>query len=286
MSEVLLRRPRSRTPVEVDSFRPSAARMYDYYLGGSNHLAADREAADALLEAVPAVATAARQNRAFLRRAVEFASQQGIAQFLDLGSGFTSPGGVPEVALARNAASRVVAVDLDPGVTAQVGTVARTMGVSGQVGAIHADLRDMVGVLEHPVARRLLDFDRPIAILCLAVLHFVPGELERVLGPLRRIPAPGSLLAFSHATTVPPRSPEPGATCSAEPDAAAIVRLVYDCTLTPLVLRSEDTLRSAVAGLELVDPGMVPVSQWRPTTRDLSIEPPASTLLGAIARVS
>jgi SAM-dependent methyltransferase len=254
--------------------------MYDYYLGGANHLAADREAADALLEAVPEVAAAARQNRAFLRRVVEFAVRNGITQFLDLGSGFASPGGVPEVALAGDAASKIVAVDIDPGVVAQVGAITRTSGRAGRVGAIHADLRDLVGVLENPVARRLLDFDRPIAILCLAVLHFVPGELERVLGPLRRVAAPGSLLAISHATAAaPPRASVAG------PDGAAIVRLVYDCTLTPLVLRSEDSLRSAIADLDLVDPGIVPVSHWRPAGVDAMTEPPTSSLLGAVARL-
>ncbi|EXG81046.1 SAM-dependent methyltransferase [Cryptosporangium arvum] len=266
----MLHAPRSRTPVEVDSFRPSAARMYDYYLGGRNHLAADREAADALLDAVPEVVTAAQQNRAFLRRVVEYAVGQGVTQFLDLGSGYASPGGVPEVACAGDATSRVVAVDIDPGVTAQVGSTARATGVSGRVGAIHADLRDAIGVLEHPVTRRLIDFDRPVAILCLAVLHFVPGELDRVLGPLRRAAPRGSLLAFSHA-----------AASEAPTTTERITRLVYDCTLTPLVLRSEETLTAAVSGLELVDPGIVPVNRWRAPDADA----PASTLLGGVARL-
>ncbi|GAA0275846.1 SAM-dependent methyltransferase [Cryptosporangium japonicum] len=267
-----LHAPRSRTPVEVDSFRPSAARMYDYYLGGRNHLAADREAADALLDAVPDIAVAAQQNRAFLRRVVEYAVGQGVTQFLDLGSGYTSPGGVPEVACASGAASRVVAVDIDPGVTAQVGSTARATGVSGRVGAIHADLCDAAGVLEHPVTRRLLDFDRPVAILCLAVLHFVPGDLERVLGPLRRAAAPGSLLAFSHAAA--------GETPSTT---ERITRLVYDCTLTPLVLRSAETLTDAVGGLDLVEPGIVPVNRWHPAGTDAAA--PASGLLGGVARL-
>ncbi|MFG1925868.1 SAM-dependent methyltransferase [Cryptosporangium sp. NPDC048952] len=269
MPNSLLREPRPRTPVEVDSFRPSAARMYDYYLGGRNHLAADREAADALLDAVPEVALAARENRAFLRRVVEHAVQDGVTQFLDLGSGFTSPGGVPEVASECDATSRVVAVDIDPGVTAQVGSTARATGVSGRVGAIHADLRDVVGVLEHPVTKRLIDFDRPVAILCLAVLHFVPGELGRVLGPLCRAAAPGSLFAFSHVEAV-----------EAPTETQRITRLVYDCTLTPLVPRSAETLHAAVSDLELVEPGIVPVSDWRASHRDSSALP----LLGGVAR--
>ena len=283
MPDAAVRDLRPRTPFEVDSFRPSAARMYDYYLGGTNHLAADREAADALLDAVPQVADLAAQNRAFLRRVVEFAVSQGVTQFLDLGSGFASAGGVADVALAGDPASRVVAVDIDPGVASQVATAVRTSGLAGRVGALHADLRDLVGVLEHPVTRRLLDFDRPIAILCLAVLHFVPGDLDRVLGPLRRTAAPGSLLALSHATLAPAPA-EHAPRRRGGPDPAAIVRLVYDCTLTPLTLRSEDQLRASLTECELVEPGIVPLHEWRPTA---GAQAPGSGvgLLGAVARL-
>ncbi|GAA3384531.1 SAM-dependent methyltransferase [Cryptosporangium minutisporangium] len=278
--------------------------MYDYYLGGSNHLAADREAADALLDAVPHVAEVARQNRAFLRRVVEYAVRHGVTQFLDLGSGFASADGLPDVALALDSECRVVSVDIDPGVVTQVQTTVRASGLTDRVGALHADLRDLVGVLEHPVTRRLLDFDRPVAILCLAVLHFVPGELHRVLGPLRRTAAPGSLFAFSHATaaapisadapTLPsPVSPAPvGRTRTQEtyrptaPDQTTIVRLIYDCTLTPLTLRSESELRRAIGDLRLVSPGLVPVDRWHPASSGPeSAGQPLAGMLAAVAHL-
>ncbi|SHN20995.1 SAM-dependent methyltransferase [Cryptosporangium aurantiacum] len=294
MPDAALRDSRPRTPSEVDSFRPSAARMYDYYLGGSNHLAADREAADALLDAVPQVAEVARQNREFLHRVVEYAVQHGVTQFLDLGSGYASPGGLPEVALAHDPSCRVVAVDIDPAVVAQVQTIVRTSRLSGQVGAVHSDLRDLTAILEHPVTQRLIDFDRPVAILCLAVLHFVPGDLQhRVLAPLRRTAARGSLLALSHATAAAPTPTDapvpPGRAQSigvSRPDPSTIVRLIYDCTLTPLTLRTESELRRAIGDLDLVSPGLVPVDRWHPpSSGPETVVPPISSLLAAVAQL-
>jgi hypothetical protein len=267
-----------RTPIEVDSFRPSAARMYDYYLGGTHHLGADREAADALLAAVPSVAGIARANRSFLGRAVRYAAAQGVDQFLDLGAGFPLVGGVPEVALAANPQARVVAVDIDPGVVARTQAAISDEGLTYQVGAVHADLCDAVGVLRHPVTRRLLDLDRPVAILCLSVLHFIGGDLLRVLGPLRKAVPAGSLLALSHASGVAGPAPRND---GLDPD--TIIRLIYDCTLTPLSLRSHGELSSLLAGLALAEPGLVPVDQWRP-----SPQAPAAgggTLLGAVAHL-
>lgn len=269
---------RRRTPVEVDSFRPSAARMYDYYLGGDHHLAADREAADALLATVPDIATIARANRGFLRRVVSYATNHGIDQFLDLGAGFPLAGGVPDVALAANPDARVVAVDIDPGVVAATQAAISTNGLPGRVGAVHADLRDALGVLEHPVTRRLLDFERPVAVLCLSVLHFVGGDLGRVLGPLRRAMTGGSLLAISHATPS-------GATTSDGLDLGKIVRLIYDCTLTPLSFRTETDLHAALAGLSLAKPGLVPVEQWQSAAPVAESSTNLRSLLGVVAHV-
>jgi hypothetical protein len=267
-----------RTPVEVDSFRPSAARMYDYFLGGTHHLAADREAADALLAAVPQVTALSRANRGFLRRAVAYASARGIDQFLDLGSGFPLAGGVPDAALAANPDARVVAVDIDPGVVARTQAAISDDGLTCQVGAVHADLRDAVGVLGHPVTRRLLDLDRPVAILCLSVLHFIGGDLTRVVDPLRRAVPAGSVLALSHASPSRETEKSPG---GLDPD--TVLRLIYDCTLTPLSLRNHAELSALLAGLHLAPPGLVPLDQWRPTAE---APPSGSTaLLGAVAHL-
>lgn len=269
---------RRRTPVEVDSFRPSAARMYDYYLGGHHHLAADREAADALLATVPDIATIARANRGFLRRVVGYATSRGIDQFLDLGTGFPLAGGVPDVALATNPEARVVAVDIDPGVVAATQAAISTNGLPSRVGAVHADLRDALGVLEHPVTRRLLDFERPVAVLCLSVLHFVGGDLGRVLSPLRKAMAGGSLLAISHA------SPS-GSLTSDGLDVGMIVRLIYDCTLTPLSFRTETDLHAALAGLPLATPGLVPVERWRSAAPIVEGSTRHRSLLGVVAHL-
>jgi hypothetical protein len=290
-----LRESQPRTPVEVDSFRPSAARMYDYYLGGSNHLAADREAAEALLSAVPDIVQVARHNRDFLRRVVTHAISRGITQFLDLGAGFALAGGVADTALAANRESRVVSVDIDPGVVAQIQAEARSAGLSGHVGALHADLRDTSGILQDPVTGRLLDLDRPVAILGLAVLHFVPGDLRRVLAPLRKAAASGSLLAISHASSSQPDGAPPAdPSCSAAREARSssldqttVVRLIYDCTLTPLTLRTADDLRRLLTGLHLVGPGVVPVDQWWPpgSKSSAAAQSLVPTLLGAVAEL-
>jgi hypothetical protein len=268
------------TPVEVDSFRPSAARMYDYYLGGTHHLAADREAADALLAAVPDVAAIAKANRSFQRRVIEYASANGVDQFLDLGAGFPLAGGVSDVALAANPKARVVSVDIDPGVVASIQAAISADGLGGRVGAVHADLRDAPGVLEHPVTRRLLDLDRPVAVLFLSVLHFVGGDLGRVFDPLRKAMAGGSLLALTHATA--PAPGERATTTTDGLDQATIVRLIYDCTLTPISFRTTTELDALLTGLSLVAPGLVPIDRWRAEAAGpLSVR----TLSGAVAHV-
>ena len=275
-----LRTDLRHTPVEVDSFRPSAARMYDYYLGGTHHLAADREAADALLAAVPGVTAIAKANRSFQRRAIEYASANGVDQFLDLGAGFPLPGGVPDVALAANPEARVVSVDIDPGVVASNQAAIGADGLGGRVGAVHADLRDAHGVLEHPVTQRLLDFDRPVAVLMLSVLHFVGGDLGRIIDPLRKAMAGGSMLALTHAT-----APPTGEKATITPDGldqGTIVRLIYDCTLTPLSFRTTAELGALLTGLPLAAPGLVPIDNWRP---EAGTPPNVRTLFGAIAHV-
>jgi cyclopropane fatty-acyl-phospholipid synthase-like methyltransferase len=253
--------------------------MYDYYLGGSHHLAADREAADALLAAIPDLAEAARANRSFMRRVIGYAATRGVDQFLDLGAGFPLDGGVADVALALNPNSRVVSVDIDPGVVARLQAAISDGGLTCQVGAVHADLRDVHGVVNHPVTRRLVDFDRPVAVLCLSVLHFVGGDLGRVLDPLRTAMTGGGTLALSHASAFDSDDAQRG---SAQ-EKGAIARLIYDCTFTPLTLRTGAELGTLLAGLPLVDPGLVPVEQWRSAA-----EPapgPASRLLGGVARI-
>jgi hypothetical protein len=188
---------------QVDVSRPHSARMYDYYLGGKNHFAADRELAEKVLASMPSVRTAARENRAFLGRAVRFlAAEAGIRQFLDIGTGLPTSNNVHEVAQSVEPSARVVYADNDPLVL----THARALLASspqGRTAYVQADLRDPESILGSPRLRDVLDLSKPVALMLVGVLHFIPDEdrpaeiLATLIGAL---PA-GSYLVASHTTT-------------------------------------------------------------------------------------
>ncbi len=183
--------------------RPNAARIYDYLLGGDQNFTADRAAAEHVLDNYPDAALAARANRAFLRRAVAVLAGQGIDQFLDIGSGLPTVGNVHEVARRVNPRARVVYVDNDPVAVRYSRELLAEEGEGARgVAAIEADLRDPAAILDHPETRRLLDLRRPLGLLLVAVLHFVPDDAEarRALCAFREIIAPGSYVVISHAT--------------------------------------------------------------------------------------
>jgi hypothetical protein len=252
-------------PADVDLDRPNVARVYDCLLGGHHHFAVDRAVAEALLSTSPLAALAARANRAFLRRAVGYALDQGIRQFLDLGSGIPTVGNVHELAHAVDPQARIVYVDVEPV------AVAHTRSLLAQVpntGVVQADIRDAEAVLGDPVTTALLDFTRPMAVLSAAVLHFVPGDLTAIVRPYRAAIAPGSLLVISH-----------GAQLGAVRDRDEGIRVVelYKRTSTPLTPRTAEEIAAALEGLELVSPdpdaaqwdgGLVSVARWRPTGTD------------------
>ncbi|MCW2863733.1 MAG: hypothetical protein JWP48_5441, partial [Actinoallomurus sp.] len=154
----------------VDTNRPSVARMYDYYLGGKDNYAVDRDAVAKVAEVLPEVRQVARENRAFLRRAVRYMARQGIRQFIDIGSGLPTAGNTHEIAQEIIPGARVVYVDNDPVVLAH----ARDMlhGLPGTMITNH-DLRDPRSIISDPRVRAILDFDEPVAVLLIAVLHFV-----------------------------------------------------------------------------------------------------------------
>jgi hypothetical protein len=240
---------------EIDTSQPHSARMYDYYLGGKDHFAADRETADKLLTAFPSMRTTARENRAFLGRAVRYlAGQAGIRQFLDIGTGLPSASNVHEVAQSVAPSSRVVYADNDPLVLTHARALL-TSGPEGRTAYIHADLRDPQAILDHPVTRDVLNFTQPVALMLLAILHFIPDEdkpAEIVATLLDALPADSYLVA-SHGT--PEHDPA---------GAAGSVRAYRDAGI-PFQLRdSGDFARLAFSGLELVPPGVVLVSEWRP----------------------
>ena len=173
---------------EIDTSRPAPARVYDYLLGGKGHFAADREVADRVLASVPAGRTAARENRAFLGRAVRYlAAEQGVRQFLDIGTGLPAAGNVHEVAQRDAPESRVVYVDRDPMVIAHARALL-TSSPEGRAGYLLADLRDPEAILGDPVTRETIDFTQPAALILTAVLHHVQDEdsPEKIVAAFQR----------------------------------------------------------------------------------------------------
>ncbi|MDQ1250657.1 MAG: hypothetical protein QG597_5036, partial [Actinomycetota bacterium] len=186
-------------PPEIDTSKPHPARMYDYWLGGKDNFAADRVAGDAVTRVAPFVRDAARGNRAFLARAVTFLAARGVDQFLDIGAGLPAAGNVHEVAQRVNPAVRVVYVDNDPVVLCHAQAILAT---DDRTIAVGGDLRDPGEILTCPQVRAHLDFTRPIAVLLVAVLHFVPDDEDPrgILASLHDALPRGSYLVLSHAT--------------------------------------------------------------------------------------
>jgi hypothetical protein len=249
-------------PSSVDLTRPSVARMYDYFLGGSHNFAVDREAAKAVEKIYPGMAGAARANRNFLRRAVRYLSHQGIDQFLDLGSGIPTVGNVHEIAQHTNPDARVAYVDVEPVAVAHSISL---LAEDPRAIAVRADLRDPAAVLGNPEVRALLDFDRPVAVLLAAVLHFVPDSdhPHAVVAAYRDAVQSGSYLAISHGSLE--GIPQDNVTSGER------VRAVYQRTDAQLVLRSRSDIAAFFDGLDVVAPGVVLLPEWRPDSDDAYI---------------
>lgn len=227
---------------------PSPARMYDYYLGGKDNFAVDREAAEKVLSLWPETEKAARANRRFLVRAVRFLAEQGIDQYIDLGTGIPTPPNVHEVAREIQPGARVAYVDNDQVVTAHN----RALRARDGIACVDADLRDPDAVLGHPELAAVIDFDRPVALLFLAVLHFIGDDAADLLARYRAAVVPGSYMTVSIATM----DGIDAATRSRGLD-------VYDKSTSPVVLRGRSEVVELLSDVELVDPGLVPVTEWR-----------------------
>jgi hypothetical protein len=246
----------SRTASRSEDFdRPTSARVYDFLLGGSAHGAVDRDLGRELILAEPFVVAIARENRSFLRRAVTVLVEAGIDQFLDLGSGIPTVGSTHEVARRIDPSVRVAYVDIDPVAVAHGELLlAQEQGLTASWG----DLRDPEAVLAAPGVAGLLDLSRPVALLMFSVLQHVPDTddptaiVRRYLSRL----AAGSALALSHLTGDEPRI-----------DTAALRRLTEAYPRGSLTPRSLDDVAAMVAGVELLDPGLVYAAQWRPEHR-------------------
>jgi hypothetical protein len=253
-----------------DTGRPHPARVYDVLLGGKDNFAADREAAAEGLKANPNAATAPRQNRAFLRRTVRFLSEAGIRQFLDIGTGLPTSPNVHGVAQAADPSARIVYVDNDPLVLAHARALL-TGSPEGRTAYIDGDLRNPEKILAE--AREVLDFDKPVGVLLLAVLHFL-GDDADPYGIVARLMAElpsGSHLVVSHIT--------------ADHDPESWARFAELMRAQGINTRLRD--RAEVArffnGLEPVDPGVVPILQWRPEERT-GLTDAQVALYGGVAR--
>jgi hypothetical protein len=262
-------------PTEIDMSRPHSSRIYDYLLGGKDNFAADRETATVALEAWPTARTAARENRAFLGRAVRYlAAEAGVTQFLDIGSGLPSVGNVHEVAQDVLPAAHVVYVDNDPIVHAHARALLAS-SPEGKCAYIHGDLRDPDYILGHQATRETLDFGQPIGLILCAVLHFVPDE-DRP-GPIVRrlvdaLPS-GSYVVASHTTA------------EYAPQNIYGAGRAYERGGVRGALRTADEFADLVfPGLTLVPPGVVLVSEWRPEPGTLLPTAPEVGTNGAVAR--
>ncbi|MEV0244817.1 SAM-dependent methyltransferase [Streptomyces sp. NPDC050674] len=265
----------SQDPAElrrrIDSSKAHPARVYDVFLGGKDHYAADRDAAAAALAANPRGYLDVRHNRDFLRRAVTtLVEQDGIRQFLDIGTGLPTAENVHQIAQRLAPESRVVYVDNDPVVLAHARALL-TSGPEGRTDYIDADLRDPARILEQAV--KTLDFDRPIALCLVAVLHFVADEeaYPLVRGLLDELPS-GSRLVLSHLTE------------DLNPENIRAVQRTYTERGFTFVLRSRADVERFFTenALEITDPGVVPAHRWRPDHAAPVPEQPEESFLAGL----
>jgi hypothetical protein len=260
---------------EVDVSRPHMARIYDYFLGGKNHFAADRETAEKILRTNPSIRVTARENRAFLGRAVRYlAAEAGIRQFLDIGTGLPTTENVHEVAQAVAPRSHVVYVDNDPLVLTHARALLNS-APEGRTAYIHADLREPRAILDNPATREVLDFGQPIALVMLATLHLIqdddkPAEIIATL--LDALPS-GSYFVSSHITME-----------HASDAIAAGQRTMRGAGISAQARNADEFARLAFSGLELVPPGVVLVSEWRPEGDGLRPAPAEVNCYGGVAR--
>jgi hypothetical protein len=240
---------------QIDTSRPHPARMYDYYLGGKDNYEVDREAAQRVIDLFPDAIPGARANRAFMRRAVRFLAQSGIRQIIDIGTGIPTSPNSHQVAREVDPDVRVVYVDNDPIVAAHAG--AHLLNV-GNTGFLLADLRNPEHILKHPTIRDLIDFDQPVGLMLVAILHFLRDD-EDPAGLLTAyydaLPA-GSHLVLSHVTA-DFHPPETGA------GKAGDVYRQSKATAT-VTGRSHGEVKALFGDLDLVAPGLVQVPLWRP----------------------
>ncbi|GAA4196753.1 SAM-dependent methyltransferase [Streptosporangium oxazolinicum] len=248
--------------------------MYDYYLGGKDNFASDREAAEQIVRIVPDIRRIARDNRAFLSRVVELLARQGVRQFLDIGSGLPTQDNVHQVVHRVAPESRVVYVDNDPIVMVH-GRALLEDNVFTSV--VQADMREPERLLAHPQIEGALDFTRPVAVLMISMLHFIPDEdlVTRIMAVIRERLVPGSYLVITHAFAA-----------DVSPDSYEAGQEVYRSTSAgALTSRGPERLAELMRGSELLEPGVVPVEAWRPEGKEVTADFTKAGILGVVGRL-
>jgi S-adenosyl methyltransferase len=257
-------------PEGVDITVPNAARIYDYFLGGYHNFAVDREYAERIAQAFPNSHKGAYANRAFLVRAIRWLIGAGIRQFLDVGSGIPTAGNVHEIVEGAAPDTRVMYVDIDPIAVAHTQAI-----LSGhpRFGVVQADLRRPGEIIDHPDVRDLLDFTEPVAVVLVSVMHFISDNDDPygIVARLREAVVPGSYIALAHGTKVTELAEELEAG-----------KKLYKRTSTPTYPRSREEIARLLTGLDIVEPGIVPVTDWHPNPEAASETWPS--VLAAVAR--
>ncbi|WP_268891578.1 SAM-dependent methyltransferase [Lentzea tibetensis] len=240
-------------PLSVDVSVPSMARVYDYMLGGAHNFAVDREVGGQIEHLMPGLRNAARVNRRFLGRAVRFMMDQGIRQFLDIGSGIPTVANVHEVAQDADPACRIVYVDRDPVAVAHSELMLMS---NDRAAVVQADMRDPEAILASPEVRRLLNLDEPVGLLMLLMMHWVPDESDppALMKVYRDALAPGSYLAMTHVS----------ADHQDDAVSAATDVIKKSRSADQMTMRSYDQVHALFDGYELVEPGLVGCGEWRP----------------------
>jgi S-adenosyl methyltransferase len=263
------RQDASHDSLTVDLTTPSPARIYDYYLGGKDNFPVDREVAEQALAVVPEGRELARANRYFLVRAVTYLANQGIDQFIDIGTGIPTSPNVHGVARLVHRSARVAYVDNDRQVV--VHNRALLAGNDGIV-AVSGDIRYPHGITNDPELLAVIDFSRPVGVLCVAVLHFVTDRENpsASVAYFRDLMAPGSHLVLSHISSD-----------DSDPAAVKTIREAYEGAAAPAVFRTTRQIGEFFDGFQLVHPGIVNVSEWSAPSGE-PLPAPAVRFLGGV----
>ncbi|MEV7926143.1 SAM-dependent methyltransferase [Kitasatospora sp. NPDC088779] len=258
--------------IDLQLHRAHSARMYDYYLGGTTNFAADREAAGQAIAVFPAARVAARANRAFVHRSTRLLAGQGVAQFLDIGTGIPTSPNLHEVAQGINPQARVLYTDNDPIVFAHAQALLLS-SAEGMTAYLQADVTDPAAILFSEELAQTIDVTAPVALSLNALLHFIPDDQDayRIVEQLKNALAPGSALVISHGT------PDFG------PAEAERITQVYAAAGTTVRMRTREHIERFFDGWDLLDPGVCPTHRWRPDGAEQGITEAQVSAYAAVA---